>query len=329
MKMFPIQSIYSIKNLKEFQNKAIELFRQQYQYIEVYHDFIDHLGINPAKVDTIDNIPFLPVELFKYHKILDKRYSEKIIFSSSGTTGMTQSKHYLPDPNLYETSFVKTFEMFYGPVNDYCILALLPSYLEREGSSLVYMMDRLIKLSRHKESGFYLQDTDKLMLKIRKLTGGKKKILLMGVSFALQELAEKYQEDLGEVIIMETGGMKGRRKEITRQELHEAIKKSFNVESVHSEYGMTELMSQAYSKGEGFFHFPSWMKIIIRDSHDPFDILPAGKSGVINIIDLANVYSCAFLATSDLGKSHKDGSFEVLGRMDSSDIRGCNLLITD
>lgn len=321
--------IFSISSASDFEKTALEIFRQQYQSVKVYHDFVNYLGIDAGKINSLENIPFLPVELFKFHKILSNNQTEEIVFTSSGTSGSIQSKHYVAGKSLYEESFTRAFTIFYGSVNDYCILALLPSYLERSGSSLVYMMDRLIKMTGHPDSGFYLDQHDALVKKVVELKKSGQKTLLLGVSFALLELAEKYSVDLSGVIIMETGGMKGRGTEITREELHSRLKNSFNVKAIHSEYGMTELLSQAYSKGNGIFRTPPWMKILIRDSHDPLEILSPGKTGTVNIIDLTNIHSCAFISTSDLGKTHPDESFEILGRMDYSDIRGCNLMITE
>jgi phenylacetate-coenzyme A ligase PaaK-like adenylate-forming protein len=249
------------------------------------------------------------------------------IFTSSGTTGQSTSKHYVTDIELYKKSYLKGFEYFYGSISDYCILALLPSYLERKGSSLIYMIDDLIKKSNHPESGFYLYQIDVLAEKLKKLDSKGEKVLLIGVSFALLDLVEKHQLQLKNTVVMETGGMKGRRKELIREELHGALKKGFGVERIHSEYGMTELLSQAYSHGNGIFKTPPWMKILIRDTEDPLTFLPYGKSGGINVVDLANMNSCSFIATQDLGKKYADESFEILGRFDHSDIRGCNLMI--
>ncbi len=319
--------VFHISTNEEFESIALEIFREQYKYVKPYHDFIHYLGVDAGKIHSIEKIPFLPVEFFKYHSIIDHRKKEQLLFFSSGTTGRERSRHYVADAARYETSLTKAFEQFYGSPSDYCILALLPYYLERNGSSLVYMTERLIKQSQHTDSGFYLFNYDDLMKKLMGLKAQGQKTLVIGVTFALLELANLYQEDLSGIIFMETGGMKGRGKEITRRELHEILKSRFNLSSVHSEYGMTELLSQAYSSGEGIFYPPPWMKILIRDSHDPFDILPPGKSGAINVLDLANRYSCSFLATSDIGKIHIDGSFEILGRMDFSEVRGCNLLV--
>jgi len=311
----------------EFEKQVLALFRFQAAHVPVYNEFLNYLSVDPQNINRMEQIPFLPIELFKHHKIITGGSREELVFTSSGTTGDRKSRHFVADVKLYEKSFLSAFKIFYGEPSDYCILALLPSYMEQKNSSLVYMMDSLIKNSGHPDSGFYLHNRDALMKKILDLKNHRQKTLLLGVSFALVELAEKYEEDLSPVIIMETGGMKGRRKEMIREELHHLICHAFNLQKVHSEYGMTELLSQAYSKGDGNFYAPPWMKILIRDSHDPFTFLSPGKTGAINVIDLANFHSCSFIATSDLGKLNSDGSFEVLGRMDNSDIRGCNLLI--
>jgi phenylacetate-coenzyme A ligase PaaK-like adenylate-forming protein len=295
--------------------------------VPVYKNFISHLKINPSEITDYHKIPLLPVELFKSQKILDQNKKAEIIFESSSTSGSVPSRHYVADLNIYEDSFLKGFRYFYNEPSGFCILALLPSYLERSGSSLVYMADKLINLSGHPESGFYLADHKKLISVLRKLKKAGQPTLLMGVSYALLDLAEKYDEDLGNIIIMETGGMKGRRKEMVREDLHSFLKKNFNVSEIHSEYGMTELLSQAYSRGGGIFQTPPWMRVLIRDSYDPFHLIEDGNTGSINIIDLANIYSCSFIATSDLGKLHENGCFEVLGRTDNSDLRGCNLMI--
>jgi phenylacetate-coenzyme A ligase PaaK-like adenylate-forming protein len=319
--------IFNIQSESEFQTVALEIFQYQSQNVPVYNNFISHLKINPTEITDYHKIPFLPVELFKSQKIIARNKEPEIIFESSSTTGSVPSRHYVADLTIYEESFLKGFRNFYNDPSGLCILALLPSYLERSGSSLVYMADKLIKLSGHSESGFYLAEHEKLIAVLRKLKKAGQPTLLLGVSYALLELAEKYQEELGNIIVMETGGMKGRRKEMVREDLHTFLKDRFSLNLIHSEYGMTELLSQAYSKGEGIFHSPSWMRILIRDSQDPFQILDKEKTGIINIIDLANIYSCSFIATSDLGRLHEDGSFEVLGRVDNSDIRGCNLMI--
>lgn len=320
--------IFKINNKKDFSETILEVFNFQYSNNIVYNDFIKSLGKDPSKIKSPDKIPFLPVEFYRNHKIISGNMPVEMIFESSGTTGVTPGKHFVCDLSLYEDSFLESFRIFYGEPEQFLIAALLPSYTEREGSSLVYMADNLIKKSRNPHSGFYKDHAEELILTIKKAKEDKQKILLLGVSFALIDLAENQSPDLSGVIVMETGGMKGRRKEMTRTELHSILKEKLNVSSIHSEYGMTELLSQAYSKGEGVFYCPPWMKIVIRDPQDPLTLYDEpGRTGGINIIDLANIYSCSFIATGDLGKVHDDGGFEVLGRFDNSDIRGCNLLI--
>ncbi len=306
---------------------ALQTFRFQYQNNPVYHNFCNLLGKTDFSVLSIEDIPFLPIEFFKSKEIITGTGKPEILFTSSGTTGSQTSAHHITDLSIYETSFRKAFEYFYGPVADYCILALLPSYLERKGSSLIYMVEDLIKHSCHPDSGFYLHDTTGLRKKLEELDSIGSKLLLIGVSFALLDMTEKYPVSLKNTIVMETGGMKGRRKEMIREELHSILKKGFGVPAIHSEYGMTELLSQAYSKGDGLFRTPPWMKILIRDTEDPLTLQNLGKTGGINVIDLANINSCSFIATQDLGKIYRDGSFEVLGRFDHSDIRGCNLMV--
>ncbi|MGB5554125.1 MAG: acyl transferase [Flavobacteriaceae bacterium] len=320
-------SILSIQGEKEFEAKALEVFSIQYRQNKVYRRFCSLLGRTEANVSSLQNIPFLPIDFFKSKTIISGEPSFEHVFTSSGTTGNTTSHHYIKDLSIYEKSFRTCFNEFYGPVSEYCILALLPSYLEREGSSLIYMMDDLIQLSQHAESGFYLDDTAKLVNTLIALEASNKNVLLIGVSFALLDLVEQNKLQLMNTIVMETGGMKGRRKELIRRELHKLLSKGFGVEKIHSEYGMTELLSQAYSKGDGLFECPPWMKIIIRDTEDPLSSGYVNKTGGINVIDLANLNSCAFIATQDLGKAYPDGRFEVLGRFDHSDIRGCNLMV--
>ena len=320
--------IFNIQSRTEFWETALEIFNYQYNNNTVYHDFVKSLGKDPFKIKNPCEIPFLPVEFFRNHKIISGSLPVEIIFESSGTTGSISGKHFVSDLSLYEESFLGSFRLFYGEPEDFIILALLPSYLEKKGSSLVYMADNLIKRSRDPRSGFYKSNIEDLILTINNAKPGKQKILLLGVSFALLDLAEDKSPDLSGVIIMETGGMKGRRKELTRSELHSVLKKKLKVQAIHSEYGMTELLSQAYSKGNGIFYCPPWMKIVIRDPYDPLTVYnETGKAGGINIIDLANINSCSFISTGDLGKLHEDGGFEVLGRFDSSDIRGCNLMV--
>ncbi len=320
-----IASIFSIKTEGEFVKKTLEVFDFQYNNNKLYQQFCDYLHRNPSNVTTLHEIPFLPIEFFKTHSVFCGNQLPEMYFSSSGTTGMATSKHFVKDISVYEESFRKGFEFFYGNIKDYIILALLPSYLERSGSSLVYMIDDLIK--ENPESGFYLHNINELVHKLETLEQSRKKIILIGVSFALLDLVEKYSFRLKNTIVMETGGMKGRRKELIREELHQILKTRFSVQSIHSEYGMTELFSQAYSFSDGIFRSVPWMKILIRDPEDALSTYPNGKTGGLNIIDLANVHTCSFIATQDLGKTYPDGSFEILGRFDNSDIRGCNLLV--
>ncbi len=322
------RSIFAIKNHDAFVVKALEVFRFQAQHCDVYKEFIAYLKVKPEEILRIEDIPFLPIQFFKSHKILSNTNEIVQTFLSSGTTGMAQSKHLVTDLSLYEKSYLQGFTHFYGAIEDYVVLALLPSYLEREGSSLIYMVDDLIRKSNHQDSGFYLNDLDALKATLLQLDSEGKKVLLIGVSFALLDLVEKHQFQLEHTMVMETGGMKGRRKEMIREELHEELKKGFGLSEIHSEYGMTELLSQAYSKGQGTFSTPPWMKVLVRDTEDPLTLLPKGKVGGINVIDLANINSCSFIATQDLGKIQTNGDFEILGRFDNSDIRGCNLMIS-
>ena len=324
-----IRDIFKTKTPRTFRATALEVFNYQARHTPVYRDYLSALRVDPKKVNEVDQIPFLPIEFFKSHQVMVEWKKAEVVFESSGTTGTNPSSHNVADASLYEKSFTTAFRQFYGKPKNICILALLPAYLERSGSSLVYMMDHLIKESKHPDSGFYLDNLDELASLLEKRNADGHPTLLVGVSFALLDLAEQYPMVLSEnIVVMETGGMKGRRKEMVRSELHEQLKKAFGLGAVHSEYGMTELLSQAYSKGEGLFTCPPWMKILIRDPNDPLSLLGTGQSGGINVIDLANLNSCSFLATGDLGKVHEDGSFEVLGRFDHSDIRGCNLLVS-
>jgi phenylacetate-coenzyme A ligase PaaK-like adenylate-forming protein len=320
-------SIFDINSETAFTKKALELFKFQFEENPVYRSFCDLLYRHPSDVQKLEDIPFLPIEFFKTHKVVTSTKDIQQTFTSSGTTGSVVSQHHVADLNLYEPSFQKGFAHFYGNIEDYTVLALLPSYLEREGSSLIYMANDMIQQSKHPKSGFYLDDLDALKQTLLELEASEQKTLLIGVSYALLDLVEFHQFELKHTIIMETGGMKGRRKEMIKSELHSILKKGFGVDTIHSEYGMTELLSQAYSKGNGIFSTPPWMKVLIRDPEDALTILGEKKSGGINIIDLANVYSCAFIATKDLGKIHNNGTFEVLGRFDQSDIRGCNLMV--
>lgn len=327
MKQFDTHRIFNISNADEFDTLALDVFRFQYENNKVYQQFCDHLKKTPQNVSDHLQIPFFPISFFKSYKVLSTQKEAKTIFTSSGTTQSITSKHFVPDLKLYEKSFLKAFKTFYGSPEELCILALLPSYLEREGSSLIYMVNNLIDTSKHADSGFYLNNLDELYQKLQELDKSGTKTLLIGVSFALLDLAEQFPMHLKNTIVMETGGMKGRRKELIREELHQILKKGLGVNKIHSEYGMTELLSQGYSKGDGIFKTPSWMKIITRDTEDPLTIQSNGKTGGINVIDLANIYSCSFIATQDLGKTYPNGTFEVLGRFDDSDIRGCNLMV--
>ncbi len=319
-------TIFHIDDESAFNNLCLKVFHYQYNRIDIYRQFVNTLPIKLESIEHYSQIPFLPISFFKTHKLISGKAQS--IFYSSGTTALARSKHYVRDLKLYENSFFRSFEQFYGKVEDYCILALLPSYLENENSSLVYMVDKLIEKSKNKESGFYLNDIPALSQKLQILDKQGQKILLLGVSYALLDLIDYQTFDLNNTLVMETGGMKGRRKEMIREELHYKLATGFGLDTIHSEYGMTELLSQAYSNGNGIFNCPNWMKIIIRDVNDPFDILPNGQGGGINIIDLANIYSVSFIETKDLGKMESDGNFKILGRFDDSDIRGCNLLIT-
>ena len=325
--MINTNAIFKIKTEKEFENLALQIFNFQFKNNTVYRSFCDLLYKHPSDVKTINDIPFLPIQFFKTHKILSSKEPIQTTFTSSGTTGNITSKHYVTHLKTYSQSFTNGFQQFYGNMEDYVILALLPSYLEREGSSLIYMVNAMISMSKHKESGFYLNNLKELKDTLIKLDSEDKKVLLIGVSFALLDLVESYQFKLKNTIIIETGGMKGRRKELIREELHKQLKDSFGVENIHSEYGMTELLSQAYSKGNGVFNCPNWMKILTRDTEDALSINSFEKAGGINIIDLANINSCSFIATQDLGRVNKNGSFEIVGRFDNSDIRGCNLMV--
>jgi len=321
------QQVFSIDTDERFNETALQVFNYQAQHNPVYRQFIEGLKIDPSSITSYSQIPFLPIEFFKSHTILSTDAPVEVTFTSSGTTGMITSSHQVTDKTWYEESFRRAFNIFYGDIRDFTVLALLPSYLEREGSSLIYMVDDLIKQSNHPDSGFFLYNHDELFHQLKKQQDARKPTLLIGVTFGLLDFIENYQVNFPELIVMETGGMKGRRKEMIREELHAILGKGFGVEQIHSEYGMTELLSQAYSKGDGIFNCPPWMKIIIRDTNDPLSTLQSGKTGGISVIDLANINSCAFIATQDLGRIYPDGSFEVLGRFDQSDIRGCNLLI--
>ena len=320
--------VFSVKKTG-FENLALEIFRFQYEANRVYNSYVNTLTIPPSSVDSIEKIPFLPVSFFKTGEIKTGKFTADVIFESSGTTQTGKSRHHLKDASIYTDSFTRGFENLYGKINEWCIIGLLPSYLEKENSSLVFMVDNLIKMTHHSQSGFYLYDFEKLNETLAALESLKQKTLLIGVTYALLDFAEQFPMSLTHAIIMETGGMKGRREELTRMEVHERLKKAFDKNEIHSEYGMTELLSQAYAKREGRFQCPPWMKVMIRDEDDPLLVQRSEfgiVSGAINIIDLANVYSCSFIATDDIGRLYPDESFEVLGRIDGSDLRGCSLL---
>ena len=325
--MNPYPDIFSINSQKEFEKKTLKVFRYQYDNNQVYQDFCSLLKKDKSNVKSIEEIPFLPIQFFKSHEIVSSSNPIREIFTSSGTTGTLTSKHLVTDVTLYEQSFRKAFSQFYGNIEDYVVLALLPSYLERDGSSLIYMVNDLIEGSNHPESGFYLNNYDELIHTLIELDSSGQNVLLIGVTYALLDLVEKQNFQLKNTIVMETGGMKGKRKEIIREELHTILCNGFGVPTIHSEYGMTELLSQAYSLGNGIFECPPWMSILIRDTEDALTYVDYGKTGGINVIDLANINSCSFIATQDLGKKYPNHSFEVLGRFDASDIRGCNLMV--
>ena len=322
--LFP-DKIFNV-NDNTFSQLTIEIFHFQYQQNPLYKAFTDALHVNPDNVKNINQIPFLPISFFKTHTIKTTDFEPEAIFESSGTTQTINSRHLVKDISLYKKSFTIGFEKFYAEINDWCIIGLLPSYLERSNSSLIMMVDELIKKSDHVQSGFYLYEYGKLHDVLIQLEKQKQKTLLIGVTFALLDFAQQFEMKLAHTIIMETGGMKGRRKEMIRQELHEYLQQRLGITVIHSEYGMTELLSQAYSKGNGLFQPVPWMKILVRNEDDPFDVKTEG-AGIINVIDLANIYSCPFIATDDVGKIFENGTFEISGRVDSSDIRGCSLLV--
>jgi len=325
--------IFSVTE-RGFRQLSLDIFHFQYGANKVYNSFVNALGKTPSSVDEIEKIPFLPISFFKTDEIKTGKFNAEIIFKSSGTTQTINSQHHVKDVSIYTKSFTSAFEKMYGDLNGWCVLGLLPSYLEKGDSSLVYMADSFIKQSQHAQSGFYLYDLDKLKETLLSLERSNQKTLLIGVTYALLDFADKFPVELKNTIIMETGGMKGRREELTRMEVHERLRKAFGNTEIHSEYGMTELLSQAYAKKEGRFQCPPWMRVLIRDDEDPLTVQRSNPiaiglgvvAGAINIIDLANVYSCSFIATDDVGRLYDDKSFEVLGRMDGSDLRGCSLL---
>lgn len=319
-----INKIFNCTNDATFEKLALEIFDFQMENNLTYAAYAA-LILRGKHPENINEIPFLPVEFFKTEQIICQGQAIEEIFLSSGSTG-EQSQHLVSNIELYKSSYQKAFQLFYGDITDYCILALLPSYKEREDSSLIYMVDDLIKKSKHPQSNYYLNNYEELATTLKELESKKQKTILFGVTYALLDLAEVFPQKLEHIIIMETGGMKGQRKELLKEEIHSILKHSFAAENIHSEYGMTELLSQGYSKGNNIFKTPPWMKILTRDINDPLSII-SNKTGGINVIDLANIYSCPFIATQDLGRTFDDGSFSVLGRFNNADVRGCNLLV--
>lgn len=313
-------------NEESFHQKTLDIFQYQAKNNLMYKRWIDFLGVNVDAINDIENIPFLPVSFFKTDTVVSGNFDSQVIFESSSTTGSIPSKHFVKDIELYRQSFLAGFQQFYGSPDEWCIIGLLPSYLERKGSSLVWMVDELIKQSGHTQSGFYLDNYETLAFVLKQMEAQKQQTLLIGVTFALLDFAEQFPIKLESTTIIETGGMKGKRKEVIREDVHDFLKKQFKISAVHSEYGMTELLSQAYSSGEGIFKSVPWMKVLVREEDDPLKVNIKGR-GLINVIDLANIHSCSFIATDDVGKVYADGSFEVLGRMDNSDIRGCGLMV--
>ncbi|HSU50932.1 MAG TPA: hypothetical protein VLJ41_10095 [Segetibacter sp.] len=319
-----VNNIFSV-SATTFKEHAIKIFQFQHAHNSVYRDWVNALHVDVNAVTEVTDIPFLPLSFFKSHEVVTGDFAPQTVFESSGTTGTVNSKHFIKDINIYTQSFEEGFKQFYGAPDEWCIIGLLPSYLERKGSSLIMMVDELIKLSAHPQSGFYLNEFEKLHEVLKGLEAKKQKTLLIGVTFALLDFAEQFPMELKYTTVMETGGMKGRRREMVREEVHSILQNQLKVCAVHSEYGMTELLSQGYSYGKGIFTTVPWMKVLVRDEDDPLLIKNKGR-GLINVIDLANIYSCSFIATDDAGKIFDDGSFEVLGRRDTSDIRGCSLM---
>lgn len=313
---------------QDFTDLAVEVFHFQYAHNPLYRQYADQIGRVPGRVRRCIDIPFLPISFFKSHAVKTGDWTPEMIFESSTTTGNIPSRHLVKDLGMYEQSFLKGFQQVYGDPREWCIIGLLPSYLERKHSSLVYMVDHLMRLSQIEESGFYLYDHEKLVRTLEALEQRGQKTLLFGVTFALIDFAQEYPLSLKHTVVIETGGMKGRKEERTRSQVHELLTRAFGASVIHSEYGMTELLSQAYSGGHGLFHCPPWMKVLVREEDDPMTIMENGNArGGLNVIDLANLYSCSFIATEDVGRSYADGTFEVLGRIDHSEIRGCSLMM--
>ena len=320
------EAIFKITTDSEFDRVALQVFEYQFKHCQPYRDFCQYLGKTPLNVTNVATIPFMPIELFRSHKVLSDAHTEQIIFGSSGTTATTTSKHFVANIELYKQSFVQGFEAIYGATKKLAVIGLLPSYLEREDSSLVFMVNHLIKESKHSLSGFYLDDNAKLNQTLAQLEAAAQPFVLFGVTFALLDFIEAFPQQLQHGAVIETGGMKGMRKELIREELHAILSKGFGLDDIHSEYGMTELLSQAYATSKGIFHTPPWMRVLTRELNDPLTYV-SGKTGGVSIIDLANLYSCSFIATQDLGKKISPKSFEILGRFDHSDLRGCNLMV--
>ena len=316
------EKIFSISSDAEFEAAALELFRRQAVQCPPYSEYISLLGVNPAEIKRVEDIPFMPIEFFKWRDVYCGEGEPEKVFTSSNTGGTVASRHMMQSLALYEQAFTRAFEQFYGAAEGWSIYGLLPNYLQREGSSLVYMVDRLI--ARCGSGGFYLDEYEKL---IADMAADSKPKILLGVSYALWDLAEQYAPKLENTIVMETGGMKGQREELPKVEFHKILTEAFGVEKIHSEYGMAELTSQAYSSGDGVFRAPAWMRVVVRDVNNPLKMLPAGSRGAVSIIDLANLSSCAFIATQDVGRTFADGSFMIEGRLSGADIRGCNLLV--
>ena len=316
------EKIFSISSDAEFAAAALELFRRQAEQCPPYSEYISLLGVNPAEVNRVEDIPFMPIEFFKWRDVYCGEGEPEKVFTSSNTGGTVASRHMMQSLALYEQAFTRAFEQFYGAAEGWSIYGLLPNYLQREGSSLVYMVDRLI--ARCGSGGFYLDEYDKL---IADMAADAKPKILLGVSYALWDLAEQYAPKLENTIVMETGGMKGQREELPKSEFHKILTEAFGVKKIHSEYGMAELTSQAYSSGDGVFRAPAWMRVVVRDVNNPLKMLPAGSRGAVSIIDLANISSCAFIATQDVGRTFADGTFMIEGRLSGADIRGCNLLV--
>jgi phenylacetate-coenzyme A ligase PaaK-like adenylate-forming protein len=324
---FDIKTIFDINSEHEFNEKALKIFHWQAKNIPVYAEYISSLDIQSEMINRIEEIPFLPIQFFKSREVTEKGNVQETIFKSSGTTETGRSQHFVADLNLYQQSFTKGFELAYGKIYNTCVIALLPNYLEQGDSSLIYMIDSLIEQSDHSKSGFYLNEKNGLLDTLLELKKSNTKTILIGVTYALLDFIEKQKIDFSALIVMETGGMKGRRKEMVREELHDILCDGFGVSKIHSEYGMTELLSQAYSNGEGIFNTPSWMKILIREISDPLSLCKENKTGGVNVIDLANISSCCFISTQDLGRTLGNNQFEIIGRFDNSDARGCNLMI--